>query len=599
MAEVNQYSSGPAQSNFVNTYSPIPFSELMQASAMKQQAYETGLDNMMKTYEDTYNLKYIPGSKDEAYIKNQVIPAAKQVVDKYSNMDLSNPIVRRQMRTDFNTSIDKNRVNDIQTSHAGWIQNQKWRQQLQAKGEYKSVLDTPDAGYDTSIQGVYSKMTPAALDYRKEAKNYFTDIKGSSYINPNTGEVRTYVDPRKIENVASGQVQTFLDTIEGQQMVKEWKSKNPSAKVSDEAIAHQYLTEVGKEFTYDQHAGFVPEWYLGDKKKKDPGAETLVTERSPMVNVANRTLKSTDFTKANRLNLKSTSGKEPEWYEARPSTGYGAFEASFPNTYKESVLQKDEVKNIVKVMPQQYQDMYNKLVDPKFKESNPTQYSALQDQFYDKMNNSYKQLEKEMQRGFYVQAYYPHAVEGIPASRLNNSDFWTDYLFGTKELSKVGSANVVNRDFVDTETGESINGKKFLEEVVKPAVKDNKNAEVRVTGSYSHENLFSSLTNNENFSNAYQVNINGHSYAVSGPAKNAADPNFDYKRNANKSYNLTTLNPGITIDERDGTIKKYDNGIYSVADKNSGEILGQSDNFTKAYEDAVKNLMSKQVKSNK
>jgi hypothetical protein len=589
----------PAQSNFVNTYSPIPFNELMQASAIKQQAYETGLDNMMKTYEDTYNLKYIPGSKDEAYIKNQVIPAAKQVVDKYSNMDLSNPIVRRQMRTDFNTNIDKNRVRDIQDSHSGWMQNQQQRQKLQTEGKYQQFLDTPDIGYDTSSQGVYSKMTPAFLDARPTAEKFFDGVRGDSYIDPNTGEVLEIVSPNKIANIASGNIQTFLETTEGQQKVRQWRSNNPTSKASDESIAHNYLLEVGKEELYRQHAGFVPEWYTKGKTQKDPGAETLATERSPIINVANRTLKSTDFTKSNRLDLKSAEGKKSKWWEAKPSTGYGAFEAGFPNTYKESVLQKDEVKNMVKVMPQQYQDMYNKLTDYKFKENNPTQYSALQDQFYSKMNDSYKQLEKEMQRGFYVQSYYPHAVEGIPASRINNSDFWTDYLFGSKELSKIGSANIVNRDFVDTETGESINGKKFLEDVVRPAVKDNKDAEVKVTGAYSHENLFSSLTNNENFSNAYQVNINGHSYAVSGPAKNATDPNFDYKRNANKSYNLTTLNPGITIDEGDGTIKKYDNGIYNIADKNSGEILGQSSNFTKAYEDAVRNLMSKQVESNK
>ena len=119
-----------AESNLQQTYVPIPFDQMMEAGKVMAQQYETGMDALQKVYDDTYNIKYIPGSRDEQYVKQQVIPAAKEVFTKYISQDMGNPIVRRQALMDLNSKIDKNKIQKIQESWGGWSENQKWRQKL-------------------------------------------------------------------------------------------------------------------------------------------------------------------------------------------------------------------------------------------------------------------------------------------------------------------------------------------------------------------------------------------------------------------------------------------------------------------------------------
>lgn len=253
----------PAQSNalntFVETYSPIPFNEMMQVGTMKQQQYEQAQNSLMKTYEDTYNLKYIPGSKDEQYIKGHVIPATKEVFDKYSNEDLSDPVVRRQLRMDLSSKVDKSKVKDIQDSWMGWAQNEQVKQKLNEEGKYADYLDKDAGGYDTSVHGVWNFHTPAKLDYRKQAEEYFNNLEPDSYLNTN-GEIIRYINPSKVSRTVSGAVQHFKETNEGRQKLREYES-TLGVKLSDEEseqVLSQYLNEVGKERLTTQIAGFEP-----------------------------------------------------------------------------------------------------------------------------------------------------------------------------------------------------------------------------------------------------------------------------------------------------------------------------------------------------
>ena len=73
-----------AYDTFVDTYVPIPFDEMMQVGLMKQKQYEQTYDALSKTYEDVYNLKYIPNSKDEQYIRNVVILFIQLLCNEFS-----------------------------------------------------------------------------------------------------------------------------------------------------------------------------------------------------------------------------------------------------------------------------------------------------------------------------------------------------------------------------------------------------------------------------------------------------------------------------------------------------------------------------------
>ena len=622
MADINQYDS-PAQANFINTYSPIPFNELMQAGAMKAKQYDQGIDALAQTYEDTNNLKYIPNSKDEQYIKTVVIPHVKTVVDKYSNEDLSDPIIKRQLRMELNNGVDKQRVKDAQLSHEQWQVNQKIRSEEKRKGTYRASLDSSDNGYDTSTQGIYSKMLSAGVDYNEVATGFFKNIKGYSHINPKTGEVLQVIDRNKIKGIAAANAEDFIKSEAGRQMLSEHYHDNPNDKTNPAQVAYQYLVDKGQRELSTEHRGFVPEWMMKDKEPTTPYGQFYKNERTPVIPVGQqRSVSSKDFDiQQPKVGIVFQDSNVP----ASQSKGFSNIKELGINQdhdgkpyYDTSVLNKPEVQNIIKLFPKNYRDRFMLIKDDKWIKENPEQAREIQDDLYGKLKNTYTQIEKELQQGSYLESYYPKAIEGIPESRLNNVDNVTNYIFkgSNGDIKKVSSGNFINREFINMKTGESVNGKIFYDTVIKPAQSKNEDGTIAITGEYNSEHPFVAMTNNDNFSKAYQISVNGDQYIMSGEAADYSDPTDNYKKNLNKSYTLTKFNPEIPIDEHDGTLKMYkevpkiidgevvkdDNGnvvkvgMYAVMDKESGELISQSENFTKAYNDGRSYLANKKKK---
>lgn len=580
----------PAESNIVNTVTPIPFEQMMQAGQMMANQYDQGMDALQKVYDDTYNIKYIPGSKDEQYVKQQVIPAAREVFEKYISQDMGNPLVRRQAIMDLNSKIDKQRINKIQESWTGWADNQKWRQKLQAEGKYADYLDTPDSGYDTDMMGVYNKLTPAKVDYRQEAEQVFNNLEPDSYIKGN--EVMYTINQKKLQNTARGAVQSFLESVAGQQKLQEYRRRTKDYDTHPEDIAYNYLMEVGKEKLMNRHAGFLPEYMFKDNTKT-PTSEYFKVERTPVVSIQNRKLKSTDFAEKLRTAIdRDIKGVTTTQYGfAVPQ--YGADKGVSDYGYDTSLLNNKEVKNLVSIMPEEYKKQYDQLTKSNLKNDNPEEYKQKIGDFYSKLQNTYKQIEQDLQQGSYLNAYYPDQVNGIPESRLNNVETQTKYVFGTNKLKELGSGQLSNREFIDPNTGKVYSGKDFYDEVVKEELDDNEEAKITTNGKYHYENPFVAMTNNSNFSNAYQITVNGKQYIMSGSAGDYTDPLYRHAAAANQSYSKVKYNPGIAIDEGDGTIKLYQDGVYSIADKSNNQIIGRSESFEKAYNDARQNLISK------
>jgi hypothetical protein len=125
-------------------------------------------ENAMNSYyEDTYNIKYAPNSKDEEYVKGIAIPKAREVVGKYQDKDLSDPVIRRQMMQEFNTSIDKNRLASIQNTYQGWSEYQKERAKLQQKNMLSPLEKDPIRGWDSSIHGTFNQLPQEWIDPNK------------------------------------------------------------------------------------------------------------------------------------------------------------------------------------------------------------------------------------------------------------------------------------------------------------------------------------------------------------------------------------------------------------------------------------------------
>jgi len=223
----------PAQSNaldtFVNTYVPIPFEEMMKVGMMKKQQEDQGFENLAKTYEDTHNLKYISGSEDEKYIKQHVLPTSEDIFNRYANQDLSDPVVQRKMRMEFNSKIDRNRIRDIQSSYEGWQNYLKDNAKLKMEGKASPFEEDPSRGWDSSKHGVFTKSPEAYNDPIKEIReNLFAPVHDSTLKSINLGEgnieVMSGVNQKMIDDITVKNLPNYLRNNTGRNAIKEFRA---------------------------------------------------------------------------------------------------------------------------------------------------------------------------------------------------------------------------------------------------------------------------------------------------------------------------------------------------------------------------------------
>jgi hypothetical protein len=249
---INKYDS-PAQDRYTNTYVPLPYGEIMGAVAARQAQLQQEQDMLNKTYEDTQNLKYIPGSKDEQYVRDY-LGKTGDIVNKYYGQDLSDPIVKQQMRREFNTITNKQNIQNIQMSHDAWAANQKYKAQLKAEGLYDPLIDEdPASQWDTVGSGrVYDNITSPYKNPRPAAETYFNNIKATD-LGASGDYLYSGVTDDKIKEVANAKWGEFANTSEGNLYVKKI-AKERGLDYTDpnirRDIATEYLMGVGKEFTY-------------------------------------------------------------------------------------------------------------------------------------------------------------------------------------------------------------------------------------------------------------------------------------------------------------------------------------------------------------
>jgi hypothetical protein len=249
MAGINKYDqpiSGQAYDTFVDTYVPIPFDEMMKVGMMKKEQEDKAYDALSKTYEDTYNLKYIPNSEDEKYIKGTVIPGVRDVFNKYANQELSNPIIQRQMRAELNSKIDKNRISGTQTSYEGWKEYRKNYDKLKLEGKASPFETDESEGWDTNKHGEFTKAPEAYTDPIKELQErLFAPIHDSTLKKVNLGEgnisVTSGVDQTTIDTVTKDNLGSYLNTTTGKNAIKAMRASTgigPDKKTDAEMLAY-------------------------------------------------------------------------------------------------------------------------------------------------------------------------------------------------------------------------------------------------------------------------------------------------------------------------------------------------------------------------
>lgn len=269
---INRYDV-PAQDNYKNTYVPLPYEQIMGTVAARQAQLQREQDMLNKTYEDTQNLKYIPDTKDEAYVRNYLSKTG-DIVNKYYGQDMSNPIVKAQMRREFSNITDKQTIQNIQSSQAAWMTNQKYKGQLKAEGLYDPAIDEDPANgtWDTTTNGVYQYIAPSYKNPRPAAETYFNNIKASD-LGVSGDYNYSGVNRTKIDEVANAKWGEFTNTSEGNLYVKKI-AKERGLDYTDTKVRQQigieYLKGVGEEFIYrDQGTATLDAQVRATKGKKD------------------------------------------------------------------------------------------------------------------------------------------------------------------------------------------------------------------------------------------------------------------------------------------------------------------------------------------
>jgi len=272
MSGINRYDS-PAQDKYFNTYVPLPYEPLMGTVAARQAQLQREQDMLNKTYEDTQNLKYIPGSKDEEYVRDY-LGKTSDLVNKYFGADLSDPIVKQQLRSQFAKMTDRQTIQNIQSSHAGWMQNQQYKAKLKAEGLYDEAIDEdPATGWDTAGSGqVYQHITSPFKNPRPEAEQYFNNIDDSD-LGPSGDYNYSGVDKNKINSVADAKWNEFANTSAGRLYVKKIAKEQGLDYTNDKdvrQIATEYLKGVGEEFIRRKQGDLTLDAKVRASKKDEP-----------------------------------------------------------------------------------------------------------------------------------------------------------------------------------------------------------------------------------------------------------------------------------------------------------------------------------------
>jgi len=156
----------PIDSQFINTYSPIPFEQMMQAGAMKQQRYDQTAGAMDASIARAEEIGAMPDSVD-ARNRDAALDTLYTIRDKYSTMDLSNSMVVRQLNNEIRSAASPSDIRKWEESRAGWESYQKQKALMHSKGQ--QVYDDYDfKDYDSSVSGVFSGMPMMDLGQQAE-----------------------------------------------------------------------------------------------------------------------------------------------------------------------------------------------------------------------------------------------------------------------------------------------------------------------------------------------------------------------------------------------------------------------------------------------
>lgn len=652
--QVNRFFK-PAQPGDVD---PINWGLLYQAKKDKEGKEEEAYNKGLSFKSQIAGIKTLPGKDSE--LAKSTIKGVDDVFNKYQN-NLGDKTARRQMYSELsNLNVPEvaarlnenyNQYNKYNAEKADLIKKNLWKDRYdtierQIPDEEKNaarVLSpfTPQNDGYPYTKTIKEKVEYNPLDaYNKSDKQTF-DYTPEAYVNPIPEVQELYfkpirdailkegkkdylgnqvitkgVDRNKIDQVVEQNIGNVANTVAGQTLIKDQRELlgDAAKNMSDEDILRSGMRRAGESYIRNDEElrrYNIDEDALRRSRDKEKVVNPLYynAERTPMENIpGSETIPGMNFGI-------QTLGKGLEG--AASATIGGRTASTLVEPYKGrdlTLLDKPVVQNLVAQLPTNIQTYYNAIKstnnqlfefkDKKntIKDTNPVLWKHMTDAVFNALQETQKGLVQDMKEGSYLHSYYPSKIEGNQPSYTNNVDFQTKYTLGTDKIKELGGGVAANRKYYDPESGKVLEGKEFIE-TIRKANKSNPDATVNVVGDIDPTSPYAQLTNDSDFAEAKQINVNGKYYVMSG------NPDNGYAKNSNATYNkMKRVNRGVEFEEpEDGQLlkqyglgdhsitKKYDPRTETYQFKIDGKVITSDTNFHNAndtFNNYLKSLIS-------
>ena len=242
---INKYDQA-AQAQFMNTYVPIPFEEMVMAGKQKQDRYDRAAGAVDSAIAAAEDITAIPFSADEIRAKDYVAKM-RDIRDRYAAKDISDPFVLREMSNELHRSVNKEDIKHIQQSYQGYLSYQKQLAENEQRG-----TPTPDwarqrfEGYDSSSpQGVFTGNARAQLDPYKDTSDFMKQMgmtrKEDVDLAPGVRAIKYSKDASEITKHAKDNLEAFMTLPSIRQYINGIKANGGADGRTDEQIALDFV----------------------------------------------------------------------------------------------------------------------------------------------------------------------------------------------------------------------------------------------------------------------------------------------------------------------------------------------------------------------
>lgn len=274
MAKINRYDS-PAESNYFNTFVPLPLDQITALGMKRQEDLERKQDAASKYIDEASLVDYIAGSKDEEWVKQNYLPSLQKYAEEAMSVDLSNPVEWAKYSTKLRSMGTSDRIRRIEESKARWNQAQEMKQRLIAAGKYNQLLDEdPATGWD-STSGIYNYMPEAYTDKSELFEQYYKHMKprskGIVTLNGGIRALREGIDIGDVRGISDRAAQELAANPLGQQQVKLFRKMYPdvASELNDVDILKMQMEDYGRQYI-SSNDQILPEFAQG--AGRDPNA---------------------------------------------------------------------------------------------------------------------------------------------------------------------------------------------------------------------------------------------------------------------------------------------------------------------------------------